>query len=75
MPEGKTHEAPRSDAHPSSHSTGGFRHTVAQTIGDAFAVQVQAGELSWTLDEPVTMGGHGTAPNVGFQAHRVSEAV
>ena len=63
MPEGKTQEAPRSDEHPSSHPTGGFRHTVAQTTGDALAVEVQAGDLTWTLDEPVAMGGHGTAPD------------
>ncbi len=44
-------------------STGGFRHAVARTTEDHFAVEVQAGELTWTLDEPVVMGGHGTAPD------------
>jgi uncharacterized OsmC-like protein len=63
MDEGKTQEAPRLDNLLSSHQTGGFRHTVAQTKGDSFAVQVQAGNLTWTLDEPVAMGGHGTAPD------------
>ena len=63
MHEEKPQEAPRSDEHPSSHLTGGFRHTVAQTTGDSFAVEVQAGDLTWTLDEPVAMGGHGTAPD------------
>lgn len=43
--------------------TGGFRHTVASTTNGSFAVQLQAGELQWTLDEPVTMGGNGTAPD------------
>jgi putative redox protein len=42
---------------------GGFRHTVAVTTDDSFAVQVQAGQLSWPLDEPEAMGGHGTAPD------------
>ena len=42
---------------------GGFRHTVATTTSDSFAVQVQAGRLSWTLDEPESMGGNGTAPD------------
>jgi uncharacterized OsmC-like protein len=63
MHDGKTQEAPRPDEHPSSHPTGGFRHTVAQTTEDHFAVEVQAGELNWTLDEPVAIGGHGTAPD------------
>ena len=44
-------------------STSGFRHTVAQTTGDHFAVEVRAGKLNWMLDEPVAMGGHGTAPD------------
>ena len=44
-------------------STGGFRHTVASTMEDHFAVEVQAGELNWTLDEPAPMGGQGTAPD------------
>lgn len=42
---------------------GGFRHTVAVTASDSFAVQVQAGRLSWTLDEPESLGGRGTAPD------------
>ena len=63
MYEEKTPEMSRSDEHPSSHPTSGFRHAVAQTTVDSFAVQVQAGELSWTLDEPVAMGGHGIAPD------------
>jgi uncharacterized OsmC-like protein len=42
-------------------ATGGFRSTVAHTTGDHFAVEVRAGELSWTLDESVAMGGRGTA--------------
>lgn len=44
-------------------STGGFRHTVAHTTEDHFAVEVQAGELNWMLDEPGAMGGHGAAPD------------
>jgi len=44
-------------------STGGFRHTVAHTTEDHFAVEVQAGELHWLLDEPVAMGGQGAAPD------------
>ena len=63
MPEGRTQEASRLDELPSSHPTGGFRHAVAQTTAASFAVEVQAGELSWVLDEPVAMGGHGTAPD------------
>lgn len=63
MPERKTQETPPSDESLSSHATGGFRHAVAQTTGDHFAVEVQAGELHWTLDEPVALGGHGTAPD------------
>jgi putative redox protein len=42
---------------------GGFRHVVALTRADAFAVQVQAGKLSWVLDEPESLGGQGTAPD------------
>ena len=45
------------------HPPGGFRHTVAVTQSDSFAVQVQAGPLTWTLDEPESMGGHGAAPD------------
>jgi putative redox protein len=43
--------------------TGGFRHAVAENSSDSFAVDVQAGELAWTLDEPQTMGGNGAAPD------------
>jgi len=43
--------------------SGGFRHVVACTTSDHFAVQVRAGELTWVLDEPVAMGGRGTAPD------------
>lgn len=43
--------------------TGGFRHTVANTTSDGFAIKLQAGELRWTLDEPVAMGGTGAAPD------------
>lgn len=46
-----------------SHSSGGFRHPVATTTKDSFAVQVWAGSLTWTLDEPESMGGRGTAPD------------
>lgn len=42
---------------------GGFRHTVAVTAGESFAVQVQAGQFAWTLDEPETVGGEGAAPD------------
>lgn len=42
---------------------GGFRHTVAHTTTDSFAIELQAGELHWVLDEPVAMGGHGAAPD------------
>jgi uncharacterized OsmC-like protein len=42
---------------------GGFRHAVAANSSDSFTVQVQAGELSWTLDEPEIMGGKGAAPD------------
>jgi putative redox protein len=42
---------------------GGFRHTVAVTVSDSFAVHVQAGRLSWILDEPESLGGRGTAPD------------
>ena len=44
-------------------SSGGFRHTIASTTSDGFAVELQAGDLRWTLDEPVAMGGKGTAPD------------
>lgn len=44
-------------------TVGGFRHAVAANSSDSFTVQVQAGTLSWTLDEPTTMGGKGTAPD------------
>src|SRR5689334_11018616 len=43
--------------------SGGFRHTVGNTTRDSFAVELQAGELHWTLDEPVEMGGNGAAPD------------
>jgi uncharacterized OsmC-like protein len=42
---------------------GGFRHAVAANSSDSFTVQVQAGSLSWTLDEPEAMGGQGAAPD------------
>lgn len=44
-------------------SSGGFRHAVAHTTSESFAVELQAGELYWTLDEPVSMGGNGVAPD------------
>jgi uncharacterized OsmC-like protein len=44
-------------------TTGGFRHAVAANSSDSFTVQIQAGKLSWTLDEPEIMGGKGTAPD------------
>lgn len=44
-------------------SSGGFRHAVANTTSDGFAIELHAGELQWTLDEPVMMGGKGTAPD------------
>jgi uncharacterized OsmC-like protein len=43
--------------------SGGFRHTIANTTSDGFAIELQAGELHWSLDEPVAMGGKGTAPD------------
>lgn len=43
--------------------SGGFRHTVANTVSDSFTIELQAGELRWALDEPVTMGGDGAAPD------------
>ena len=46
-----------------SQFTGGFRHVVATTRSGSFAVQVQAGQLSWPLDEPESLGGQGTAPD------------
>lgn len=42
---------------------GGFRHAVAANSSDSFTVQIQAGKLSWTLDEPEVMGGKGAAPD------------
>jgi uncharacterized OsmC-like protein len=42
---------------------GGFRHAVAANSRDSFTVQIQAGKLSWTLDEPEITGGKGTAPD------------
>lgn len=63
MSEGKAQEPQPLEERVSSQPTGGFRHAVAQTTTDSFAVEVQAGELAWTLDEPLTMGGHGTAPD------------
>ena len=44
-------------------SSGGFRHTVANTVTDSFSIELQAGEFSWTLDEPVSLGGKGAAPD------------
>jgi len=44
-------------------SAGGFRHAVATTTSDGFAIELRAGELQWTLDEPIVMGGKGTAPD------------
>lgn len=44
-------------------SSGGFRHTVASTVSDSFAVELHAGELTWALDEPIALGGKGTAPD------------
>jgi uncharacterized OsmC-like protein len=44
-------------------TVGGFRHAVAANSSDSFTVQIQAGKLSWTLDEPEVMGGKGTAPD------------
>src|SRR5215510_2714756 len=46
-----------------SQFTGGFRHVIATTTSNSFIVQVQAGQLSWPLDEPESMGGQGTAPD------------
>ncbi|MBM4254888.1 MAG: OsmC family protein [Deltaproteobacteria bacterium] len=42
---------------------GGFRHTVANTTSDSFAIELHAGDLHWKLDEPVTMGGNGVVPD------------
>lgn len=47
----------------SAQSVGGFRHAVAVTSADSVAVQVTAGQLAWTLDEPEALGGHGAAPD------------
>lgn len=63
MSEGKAQEPQPLEERASSQPTGGFRHVVARTTTDSCAVEVQAGELAWTLDEPVTMGGHGSAPD------------
>ena len=63
MHDGKIREGQNTDGPLSTGPPGGFRHTVAHTAGDHFAVQIQAGELTWTLDEPVAMGGRGTAPD------------
>lgn len=63
MQEGKIQKEQSVDDLLSSRLPGGFRHTVAYTVGDHFAVQIRAGELTWTLDEPVAMGGQGTAPD------------
>src|SRR5881397_193343 len=41
----------------------GFRHTVAITSDDSFAVQVRAGQFTWVLDEPEALGGRGAAPD------------
>lgn len=41
----------------------GFRYAVACTTSDYFAVQADAGELNWTLNEPVAMSERGTAPD------------
>jgi len=46
-----------------SDTTGGFRHAVAINSSDSFTVQLQAGDLSWMLDEPEAMGGKGAAPD------------
>jgi putative redox protein len=43
--------------------SGGFRHTVGNTTSGSFAIELQAGELHWTVDEPVSMGGNGAAPD------------
>jgi len=43
--------------------TGGFRHTVANTTSESFALELHAGELHWMLDEPVELGGKGAAPD------------
>ena len=44
-------------------SRGGFRHAVASTQAETFAVDVEAGPFAWTLDEPQSLGGRGTAPD------------
>lgn len=43
--------------------SGGFRHAVAANSSASLTVQVQAGALAWTLDEPESLGGAGTAPD------------
>ncbi len=52
-----------SSAGEATRPVGGFQHTIAVTASDSFAVHVQAGRLSWTLDEPESLGGRGTAPD------------
>ena len=42
---------------------GGFRHVVAANASDSFTVHLQAGDLTWLLDEPESMGGKGEAPD------------
>ncbi len=42
---------------------GGFRHVVATNASDSFTVHVQAGNLTWLLDEPESIGGKGEAPD------------
>jgi uncharacterized OsmC-like protein len=54
---------PGSEASEQREQLGGFRHTVAVTTNGSFAVQVKAGHLAWTLDEPEVMGGSGAAPD------------
>jgi uncharacterized OsmC-like protein len=54
---------PTTNRDESSLPSGGFRHAVAENGSDAFTVHVQAGPLSWTLDEPESMGGTGEAPD------------
>ena len=49
--------------HDPASTIGGFRHAVAANSSDSFTVRLQAGSLSWTLDEPEVLGGKGTAPD------------
>ncbi|MGE0822703.1 MAG: OsmC family protein [Candidatus Binatia bacterium] len=58
-----TNDIVKSGEDASAQVTGGFRHAVATTTSGSFAVQLQAGELQWALDEPVSMGGNGAAPD------------